>query len=420
MVRGSTHRGLILFAFLITGALTVLLGGLPERTHPVPELPALVVSRAAAEPVIAADTLGRGETLAVVLGRQGLAPAEVARLTRALRSHVDLRRLRAGVSVAVHRTPWDSVTRVAVRVDPDREVNLFPATDGWSSEVREISVSIDTLILAGTIETTLYHSVTALPGVEMELRERIEQVMWGIYRPFQWSIDFGLDLREGDSYRAVYERHVRPDGTVREARVLAAEFVNAGRTYRAFWFEPREEYFDGEGRSMRRVFLKAPLDFRRISSRFTRRRYHPVLGRYRAHLGTDYAANPGTPVWSTANGTVTRAGWWGGYGRVVEVRHINGYRTRYAHLSGIARGVRAGVRVSQGQTIGYVGASGLANGPHLHYELRRGGQAVDARTVDLPSGEPISESRMATFRRSRDRLLSLLEAAEMDRAMFTE
>lgn len=411
---------MILFAFLITGALTVLLGGLPERTHPVPELPALVVSRAAAEPVIAADTLGRGETLAVVLGRQGLAPAEVARLTRALRSHVDLRRLRAGVSVAVHRTPWDSVTRVAVRVDPDREVNLFPATDGWSSEVREISVSIDTLILAGTIETTLYHSVTALPGVEMELRERIEQVMWGIYRPFQWSIDFGLDLREGDSYRAVYERHVRPDGTVREARVLAAEFVNAGRTYRAFWFEPREEYFDGEGRSMRRVFLKAPLDFRRISSRFTRRRYHPVLGRYRAHLGTDYAANPGTPVWSTANGTVTRAGWWGGYGRVVEVRHINGYRTRYAHLSGIARGVRAGVRVSQGQTIGYVGASGLANGPHLHYELRRGGQAVDARTVDLPSGEPISESRMATFRRSRDRLLSLLEAAEMDRAMFTE
>ena len=236
--------------------------------------------------------------------------------------------------------------------------------------------------------------------------------MWGIYRPFQWSIDFGIDLRRGDSYRAIYERHVRPDGSVRDANVLAAEFINRGRTYRAYWLDARREYFDEDGGSMKRVFLKAPVDFRRISSNFARRRYHPKLGVYRAHLGTDYAADTGTRVYATGDGTVVRAGWWGGYGRIIEIRHVNGYRTRYAHLSFIAKGVRPGARVRQGQLIGHVGASGLATGPHLHYEMRLNDRALNPRTVDLPSGEPVSSSRMSEFRHLRDRYDRMLERAD--------
>jgi murein DD-endopeptidase MepM/ murein hydrolase activator NlpD len=258
-----------------------------------------------------------------------------------------------------------------------------------------------------------------LPG-PLRNAERIERVMWGIYRPFQWTIDFGIDLRRGDSYRAVYERHTRPDGSVRHARVLAAEFTNRGKTYRAFWFDSRREYFDEDGGSMRQMFLKAPVDFRRISSNFSRRRYHPKLGIYRAHLGTDYAANKGTRVYSTADGTVTRSGWWGGYGRIVEVRHANGYRTRYAHLSFIAKGINRGTRVSQGQLIGHVGSSGLATGPHLHYELLQSGKAVNARRINLPSGVPIAQEEMAIFRWHRQVLERLLNSANTTGARLAD
>lgn len=409
-------RGLIAFALLVTGALTLILGQTPGTREALPELPPLVVSRAEAETTVETDTLGRGQTLAGVLSRQGFSGAEVAAVTAALRPQVDLRRLRRGVTVSVARTAWDSVERLAIRVDPDHMVQMRPGDEGWRVEVADVPIQIDTIVLAGRIENTLYASVMALPGVAMSTEERVEQVMWGIYRPFQWSIDFGLDLREGDAYKAVYEREVRPDGSVRDARVLAAEFRNAGETHRAYWFGPRHEYFDDDGQSMERVFLKAPVDFRRISSRFTRRRYHPILHRWRAHLGTDYVANRGTPAYTTADGTVTRAGWWDGYGRIVEVRHVNGYRTRYAHLSRIAKGIRPGVRVRQGQTIGYVGSSGLATAPHLHYELRHNGRAVDPRKVDLPSGQPVATSRMGEFQGVRTRLRALLDRAEPGRA----
>jgi murein DD-endopeptidase MepM/ murein hydrolase activator NlpD len=404
-------RGLLVFGLLVTGGLTLILGRPARSERTVPELPAIVVSAEAAEQVVRTDTLRRGEVLAKVLARQGLDAREIHEIAEALRPYANPRLLRAGVTVRVRRTAWDSLVDVTVRVDPDHEVRLAPDELGWGAESYELPVRVDTLLLAGTIRTSLYHSVMALPVEGLGAQERIERVMWGIYRPFQWSIDFGVDIRKGDTYRAVYERYVRPDGSVKAHRMLAAEFVNRGRTYRAFWWPSRREYFDEDGNSMRRVFLKAPVDFRRISSRFSRRRYHPKLGIYRAHLGTDYAADTGTRVYATADGTVTRAGWWGGYGRMIEIRHVNGYRTRYAHLSFIARGIRKGVRVRQGQLIGYVGSSGLATGPHLHYELRYGGRAVDHRKINLPSGKPIDPAEMAEFRRMRDKLAGLLNRA---------
>ena len=402
-------RGLLVFALLVTGGLTLLLGRPASSQRRLPRLQPVVVSSEQAEAVVAVDTLRRGEVLAKVLSRQSLSATEVANAVDALRAHANPRSLRPGVTVRVQRTACDSLVAVALRIDPDHEVRLVPGDVDWSSELVPLTVRVDTLMLVGSISSTLYHSLMALPAPQVSTQERIERLMWGIYRPFQWSIDFGIDLRPGDHYRAVYERHIREDGSVRYARVLAAEFTNRGVTHRAFWFEPRREYFDADGNSMTRVFLKAPVDFRRISSRFARRRYHPTLGIYRAHQGTDYAADIGTPVHSTADGTVTRAGWWGGYGRIVEIRHVNNYVTRYAHLSFIAKGIRRGVRVRQGQLIGHVGQSGLATGPHLHYELRHNGKAIDQRRVDLPSGEPVSGARLQEFRRLRDRLMSLLD-----------
>jgi len=402
-------KGLLVFALLVTGGLTLLLGRPANSKRRLPRLQPAVVSSEEAEVVVAVDTLRRGEVLAKVLSRQSLTATEVANAVDALRAYANPRTLRPGVTLQVQHTAWDSLIDVTLRIDPDHEVRLAPGEFGWSSELKVLAVRVDTLVLAGSVSTTLYHSVMALPAPRISAQERIERLMWGIYRPFQWSIDFGIDLRPGDHYRVVYERHVRDNGSVRHTRVLAAEFTNRGVTHRAFWFGPRREYFDADGKSMKRVFLKAPVDFRRISSRFAWRRYHPALGIYRAHLGTDYAADIGTSVNSTADGTVSRAGWWGGYGRIVEIRHVNGYATRYAHLGFIAKGIRRGVRVRQGQLIGHVGQSGLATGPHLHYELLHNGAAIDQRSVDLPSGEPVAAARMREFQRVRDRVMRLLE-----------
>jgi len=404
-------RGLLVFAFLVTGGLTLILGRPASSQRHIPELAAIVVSVNETDAFVRTDTLRRGEVLAQVLARQSLTQKQIHEVVTELRHYANPRLLRAGVTVHVERTAWDSLVGVTVQVDPDRILRLQRDGSTWSGQETELPIRVDTLLLAGTIHSSLYNSVMDLPDRSLGQAERIERVMWGIYRPFQWSIDFGIDLRKDDTYKAVYERHSRSDGSVKNARILAAEFTNRGRTYKAYWLESRREYFDEDGKSMKMVFLKAPVDFRRISSRFSRNRYHPKLGIHRAHLGTDYAAATGTRVYSTADGTVTRAGWWGGYGRVIEVRHVNGYRTRYAHLSFIAKGIKNGARVRQGQLIGHVGASGLATGPHLHYELWHNNKAVDHRNINLPSGNPVAKDEFAEFQRNRNKLRGLLNRA---------
>jgi murein DD-endopeptidase MepM/ murein hydrolase activator NlpD len=197
---------------------------------------------------------------------------------------------------------------------------------------------------------------------------------------------------------------------VRLGRILASDFQTGGRTLTAFRFDSAggSSLFDADGNSLRRAFLRAPVEFRRISSSFARARRHPILGTFRRHEGTDYAADRGTPVMAAGDGSVLRAGRAGGYGNLVELRHRSGITTRYGHLRGFARGVRAGSRVSQGQVIGYVGATGLASGPHLHYEFRVNGVPRDSRRVDLGNGDPLPPAQRAAFERERDRLAALL------------
>ena len=197
---------------------------------------------------------------------------------------------------------------------------------------------------------------------------------------------------------------------------LASDLTISGKSLTAFRFGGGTGrsalYYDADGGSLRRAFLRAPVEFRRISSNFAGRRYHPVLGRVRRHEGTDYSASPGTPVMAAGDGVVLRAGRAGGYGNLVELRHMNGITTRYGHLRAFARNIRRGVRVEQGQTIGYVGSTGLATGPHLHYEFRMNGVPKDSRRVQLGSGAPVPAQDRAAFEQERNRLLGLLYRAD--------
>jgi murein DD-endopeptidase MepM/ murein hydrolase activator NlpD len=236
----------------------------------------------------------------------------------------------------------------------------------------------------------------------------IDNLADGVYA---WQIDFTRDIHPGDRFVVLYERLVSALGETRYGRVLAAS-IETGNTENPAYVlsdgEGRNVYYDADGRSLRRAFKMYPVRFRRISSNFSRGRLHPVLRTTRAHLGTDYAADPGTPIYATADGTVLRAGRWGGYGIMVSIRHARGIETRYAHMQGLAKGIRAGMRVRQDQLIGFVGMTGLANGPHVHYEFLKNGRHINPRPADLGDGEPVPSARRAEFeavRSAYDRML---------------
>ena len=243
------------------------------------------------------------------------------------------------------------------------------------------------------------------------------RLAWDLADVYAWQIDFTRDIQPGDRFQVVYERLVSEDGEVRFGRVLASDLTISGKSLTAVRFGGGGGriplYYDAEGNSLRRAFLRAPVEFRRISSRFASARFHPILGLTRRHEGTDYAAAPGTPVMAAGDGVVLRAGRSGGYGNLIELRHLNGITTRYGHLRGFARGVRAGMRVQQGQVIGYVGSTGLATGPHLHYEFRVGGVAKDSRKVNLGNGTPVAAADRPAFDQRRDSLLALLHQAPL-------
>ena len=348
------------------------------------------------------DTLHRGETLAHLFARNGLSVAEV----RHLASMIDLRRLKSGLVFHVRRKHADSAPdQISVRTGPEQRLKLTRLSATWLATAEPIRWFVDTVRYAGAIESSLYEALDrAVPWSSLATGERIK-LAWEMADVFAWQLDFSRDLQPGDKFQVVLERLTSEEGETRAGNVLAAGLEVNGTPVSAYRFteNARPGYFDAAGRSLRRAFLRAPVEFRRISSRFNRARMHPVLGYARRHEGTDYAADPGTPVMSAGDGTVASAGWSGGYGNLIVVRHRNGITTRYGHLRAFAAGVRSGARVSQGQVIGYVGSTGLATGPHLHYEFRVNGAARDPARVNLGNGEPIAAMLKPAF--DADRLL---------------
>jgi murein DD-endopeptidase MepM/ murein hydrolase activator NlpD len=236
-------------------------------------------------------------------------------------------------------------------------------------------------------------------------------------RVFGYDIDFAQDLRVGDRFNVVYEEIYRDGERLRTGQILAATFVNQGKTYSAFRYQfadGRVEYFDDSGRPLKKSFLRTPVDFIRISSRFSTARKHPILGRVRKHDGVDYAANSGTPIMAAGDGRIAFAGWKNGYGRTIIVDHGRGYTTLYGHLSRFGKS-KTGARVRQGETIGFVGMSGLASGPHLHYEFRINGAHRDPPKVTLPKPEPLPHSELARFRLQTQPMLAKLQLIDTGR-----
>ena len=383
---------------------------------PWPRLPATPVAPAPELPPAESfterfDTLHRGETLSDLFARNNVSGIDFHRLDPTLA--LNPRKLRPGLVFSFRQTIGDSApSRIVVRTTPEQRVTFRRISHDWAAEAQPIRWVPQEMRIEGAIDNSLYEALDAGVSDDQLDSGNRQRLAWDLADVYAWEIDFTRDIRPGDRFQVVFERLVSEDGEVRFGRVLASDLTISGKSLTAFRFTPSRAksalYFDTDGGSLRRAFLRAPVEFRRISSNFARARLHPVLGRVRRHQGTDYAARPGTPIMAAGDGVVLRAGWTGGYGNLIELRHLNGITTRYGHLRGFARKLRRGMRVEQGQVIGYVGATGLASGPHLHYEFRINGVAKDSRRVKIGGGAPVPKADLPAFKEERDRLLSLL------------
>ena len=406
----------------VSGMLGIGAFGLLSAVSSVPDAGVLDPVMAAAAEDTRVAVLARGRTLGAVLGESTLSVQEQQDVLTAVRAHSNPSRLRAGTEIrfrVVRATDW--IRGIDIAVSNDELVRVDRRTDGWGSALIPTPVRADTLAIGGTIDSDLWSSIVANAGLGDLPQADRAYVIHLLDRVFRWSVDFAREIQPSDSYRIVLEREVRPDGSMRSGRLLAAELVNAGRPLYAIWFDLHGDgeggHYDLAGESNRAAFIRAPLEFMRISSRFNRNRFHPILQVSRPHIGVDYAAAKGTPVMATADGVVSFSGRNGGYGNSLEIRHDSGFVTRYAHLNAFVAGVGAGSRVAQGGTIGFVGMTGLATGPHLHYEMHRNGVPVDPLTVDIPVGEPIPLIERARWRAELNARLSILRTVP-GRAVF--
>jgi len=408
----TSSRGRLLIAAgcLGLGAAAIAIG------RPVKERPAASVLAAGPRLSIASawrervDTVHRGEPLFAVLRRAGVAPSDAAAALK-VASAIDARHIRAGTTITTRVNPDSGHSEIILQLAIDRVVRLTrSAAASWTEKEERLPWVTDTVVVGGVVNSTLAKAIADgaeafPPAARLELAYALADLL-------EYRVDLSRDLQKGDSVRVLVERQQAPNGLVRNRNIIAARLTVDGKPVETMRFEQgaRASYFDGDGKSMRAAFLRTPVAFRRISSLFGMRK-HPILGITRAHQGIDYAAAQGTPVRALGNGRVIFAGWKGGYGRVVEIRHANGYVTRYGHLSAFGKGIRAGTPVDISQTIGLVGASGLATAPHLHFEVLVGGVHRNPSVAfKNQTGEPLAQAQRASFVALRARLFAALAA----------
>jgi len=359
-------------------------------------------SRDGAEHAPHAVTVAPGDSLYGIFRALGVPQAD---LQQVLASGEHARRLadiRPARELVLFLDSERRLQRLVYHMDETRSLHVERRAESFESRIEEVELERRTAIATGTVESALF-----VAGQRAGLSD---QMIMRLVSVFAWDVDFALDIRAGDRFTVLYEELYKEGEKVGEGEIIAAEFVNRGRDIRAVRYTGAGEqtrYYSPQGRSMRKAFLRTPVKFSRISSRFNLKRKHPILHTVRAHRGVDYAAPTGTPVKATGDGKVIFAGRKGGYGKTIMLRHGSTYTTVYAHLSRIA--VPSGRRVEQGQTIGYVGSTGLATGPHLHYEFRVRGVHRDPLTVSLPEAEPIPEEHREAFLEATRPLVAQLD-----------
>ncbi len=350
-------------------------------------------------------SIASGDTLNDILDRAGVdAPARMQMISE-VKDVFDVRKFRAGTQLTLTRRDPASVESIEYIIDPDHKLRLARSHERFTAAVEDIPGIVKTTRLCGTVHDSLFNSVERA-GESPELAIHVADI-------FAWDLDFYSDPQDGDEFCVLLEKKEYMNGqppTYR--RILAASYNNAGTVYEGWLFPDRDgtpRYYSHDGRSLESAFLKSPLRFEaRISSGFSRHRFHPVLRRYRPHLGTDYAAPTGSPVQAIASGRVTFSGRAGGSGNMIRIQHANGYESMYLHLS--RRFVHMGEHIAQGERIGAVGATGLATGPHLDFRLRRNGEYVNFQRFNPPRAAQLDRGQLADFARQRDQWAEMMRA----------
>lgn len=346
-----------------------------------------------------------GETLSTVFESQGLSPEHWMAILDLGPDARQLRRIKAGDALEIRKS-GDDLLELRYELDDMRTLHVQRVEDHFEANTLTAELERHTRSITGTIDSSLFIAAqkAGLPvRMVMELADL-----------FRYDIDFALDLRDGDRFTVVMEELYKDGVKLRDGDMLAAEFVNQGKVHRAVRFKDREgrsAFYTPDGQSLRKAFFRTPLDVVRISSHFNLRRRHPILNTIRAHKGVDYAAGAGTPIKATGDGRVAFMGTKGGYGRVVILQHGQSYETLYAHMSRYRAGLSAGSKVKQGQIIGYVGSSGLATAPHLHYEFRVNGIHKNPVNIVMPRANPIPRQQLASFQSQIAPLIAQMESA---------
>ncbi len=350
------------------------------------------------------EKVKNGDSLSLIFERLELSPTLLYNITHSGEEAKALVNILPGETLRVRVDDAGAFQKLVYRRSPISTLTVTRDDEGFHS--RLITKELEKRVghLSGTISNSLYMDAQGA-GLSGSLIMQMANI-------FGWDIDFALEIRKGDRFSVIFEEQYLNGERYRSGPILAAEFVNRGKVFRALRYEDEKgegDYFSPDGKSMRKAFLRAPVDFRRISSRFSKSRYHPVLGKKRPHRGVDYAAAIGTPVQASGDGKVIHVGTKGGYGKTIIIQHANRYTTLYGHLNGYRKGIKRGMRVKQGQTIGYVGKTGLATGPHLHYEFRVNGVHRNPLTVKLPEATPIAKKYRDDFKLKSAPLLAQLD-----------
>ncbi len=348
-----------------------------------------------------------GDSLARLFKQQGIPPRQLHDILASGDVAKKLTRIYPGQILRLRTSGEDGLLELRYEIDALNQVHITRTEAGYQSELLEREPEHRVVRAAGKIDSSLF--------VAAQKASLPETIIMELANIFGWDIDFALDIRDGDQFAVVYEDLYLDGERVGTGNVLAAEFINQDTLYRAVRYTDKQghtDYYAPNGHSMRKAFLRTPVAFTRISSRFSTGRKHPILNRIRAHKGVDYAAPRGTPVKATGSGKIVLRGKKGGYGNTVVIQHGSTYSTLYAHLNKFARGLKIGERVHQGEIIGYVGSTGLATGPHLHYEFRVNGVHRNPLTVKLPAAAPLPKRYREDFKLATENLVAQLESVK--------
>ncbi len=373
-----------------------------SRATAAPGAAAAVDARATAAPAVSEVLVGRNDTLDRIFRRLQLSLADLAALRALPGIKSDLDLLKPGEKLTL-RHAGAQVVGLTRRLSLEQTLEVTRGASGFEAQLIKNPLETRERTVSGTIDSSLFGAMTQAGAHD--------QTTIAMANIFAWEIDFVNEIQPGDSFTVTYEEVYEKGKYLQDGPILAARFINQGHEYLAVRYvapDGRVGYYTPDGRSLRKAFLRAPLEFTRVSSPFSLHRRHPILNLIRAHKGVDYAAPIGTPVRAAADGRVLFAGRRGGYGNLVELDHSGGITTVYGHLSRFARGLHLGERVAQGQVIAYVGMTGLATGPHLHYEYRVNGVFKNPQTVKLPDVAPIDDSLRADFLAKTGSLLATL------------